>query len=180
MRIGRVAPVPQTERLERMPVKGGYLALAGAGSLLIWSGLKGKNWSQSLRDILNGKPPSSTPAANAIQGTQTAASGGTQTGMAGIWNQGSLMVLWVTAGGPPGTARNAACHAMQESSGHATVTSPNPDGGTNVGLWQLDTNGVGRGYSVSQLQNPYTNARITVKATGGGVNWSEWATPGCP
>ncbi len=59
------------------------------------------------------------------------------------------------------------------------VTSSNPDGGTNVGLWQLGTEGVGAGYSVSELQNALTNARITVRATRNGTDWSQWATPGC-
>ena len=89
------------------------------------------------------------------------------------------MALWVSAGGNPATARNAVCHAMQESGGNSQATSNNPDGGTNVGLWQLDTRGVGAGYTVEQLKNPFLNARITVRATQGGYNWAEWSTPGC-
>jgi hypothetical protein len=89
------------------------------------------------------------------------------------------MTLWRQAGGSAAAANNAACHAMQESSGDPKVTSGNPDGGTNVGLWQLDTRGVGAGYTVAQLQNPMTNAHITVMATRNGTNWSQWATPGC-
>lgn len=169
-----------------MPVKGGYLILAGGGALLVWSGLKGKSWSTVLRDIMQGKKPSATTTAYRISGTApggvnytpgTTPPPGAPAG--GVWNHATLMALWVSAGGPPGAANNAACHAMQESSGNAKITSANPDGGINVGLWQLDTRGVGAGYSVAQLQNPYTNARITVRATGGGSNWSEWATPGC-
>lgn len=52
-----------------MPVKGGYLALAGAGALLVWSGLKGKSWSTVLRDIAQGKKPSTVTTAYQIQGT---------------------------------------------------------------------------------------------------------------
>lgn len=169
-----------------MPVKGAYLALTGAGALLVWSGLKGKAWSATLRDVLQGQKPQTTATAYTIQGS--AATGGNlapgATGAApnvkGFWNQATLMALWVSQGGSPSTARNAACHGMQESSGNARITSPNPDGGVNVGLWQLDTRGVGSGYSVAQLQNPVTNARITVRATRNGQDWSEWATPGCP
>ncbi len=91
----------------------------------------------------------------------------------------SLDALWLKAGGSQSSAQNAACHAMQESSGSATVTSSNPDGGTNVGVFQLDTKGVGAGYSVAQLSNALTNAQITVKATKDGQDWSSWATPGC-
>jgi len=68
----------------------------------------------------------------------------------------------------------AAAVAMQESSGRTGVTSPNPDGGTNVGLWQLDTKGVGAGHTVEQLQDPATNARITIMGSANGTNWSHW------
>lgn len=98
---------------------------------------------------------------------------------AGSYGPSSLERLWEQAGGSSSTAYNAACHAMQESSGNPVVTSSNPDGGTNVGLWQLDTNGVGSGHSVSELSDPLTNAKITVAATNDGANWASWATPGC-
>jgi hypothetical protein len=49
----------------------------------------------------------------------------------------------------------------------------------NVGLWQLDTLGKGAGHSVAQLQDPLTNARVTVATTDDGANWTAWATPGC-
>lgn len=101
------------------------------------------------------------------------------TSRAGAYDQASLETLWEQAGGSQSTARNAACHGMQESSGLPTNSSPNPDGGENYGLWQLDTRGVGAGYSAAQLEDPMTNARITVKATNDGNDWSRWATPGC-
>jgi uncharacterized protein YcfJ len=97
----------------------------------------------------------------------------------GGYGTSQLQSLWVQAGGSQGTKVNAACHAVEESSGNASVTSANPDGGENVGLWQLDTRGKGAGYSVAQLQDPLTNARVTVAATGDGTNWTAWATPGC-
>jgi hypothetical protein len=40
-----------------MPVKGGYLLATGGGALLLWSGLKGKSWSQTFRTVLAGKDP---------------------------------------------------------------------------------------------------------------------------
>jgi hypothetical protein len=98
---------------------------------------------------------------------------------AGDYSTAQLQALWVQAGGSQSGEVNAACHAEQESSGNQDATSSNPDGGENVGLWQLDTRGKGSGYSVAQLQDPLTNARVTVAATGDGTNWSAWATPGC-
>jgi hypothetical protein len=86
-----------------------------------------------------------------------------------------LVALWIKAGGPLSTAPAAVARAWSESTGRAAVTSANPDGGTNVGLWQLDTRGVGAGHSVADLQQPLTNAQITVRATRGGRDWSEWA-----
>jgi len=84
--------------------------------------------------------------------------------------------LWINAGGSAATAPLAAAIAEAESGGNAAVTSANPDGGTNVGLWQLDTLGVGSGYSVAQLQDPAANAAIAVKGSSGGANWSSWET----
>jgi len=38
-----------------MPVKGSYLALAGLGGILLWSGTKGTRWSDTLRNIISGQ-----------------------------------------------------------------------------------------------------------------------------
>ena len=124
-----------------------------------------------LKSVINAQPApgssapsSSTPPAGASGGTYTHA---------------QLMTLWTLNGGSSATANNAACHAIQESSGRSWVTSPNPDGGTNVGLWQLDTKGKGAGHSVADLQNPDTNARLAVLGSRNGTDWTAWATPGC-
>lgn len=166
-------------------VNGLAVAAAGTGSLLIWSGIKGANISKTLQSVLGGKQPAGADPGLAVTGSFDAAAAAAGTGgLAGgpgaaSYNQASLQALWQQAGGSAATARNAACHAMQESTGQPGITSPNPDGGTNVGLWQLDTKGVGSGYTIAQLKNPVTNARITVLATRNGTNWAQWATPGC-
>jgi cell wall-associated NlpC family hydrolase len=49
-----------------MPVKPGYLALAGAGAIIALAGVKGWAVSGTLRDILSGKSPSGQKQANAI------------------------------------------------------------------------------------------------------------------
>jgi hypothetical protein len=75
------------------------------------------------------------------------------------------------------TATTATAVALAESSGRSWVTSPNPDGGTNVGIWQLDTpGGEGSGYTVAQLQDPWTNAQVMAKTTSGGEIWAPWET----
>lgn len=74
-------------------------------------------------------------------------------------------------------AVQCAAIAMAESSGVATATSSNPDGGTNVGLMQLDTpGGEGAGYTVAQLKDPTTNLRVALARSNKGTNWSHWAT----
>lgn len=51
-----------------MPVKGSYLMLAAGGSILLWSGLKGKSWSAVLRNVVSGQNPANAPVANPITG----------------------------------------------------------------------------------------------------------------
>lgn len=88
-----------------------------------------------------------------------------------------LEALWGKGGGSGSTAPVAAAIAEAESSGNSAATSSNPDGGTNAGLWQLDTpGGKGAGYSVAQLENPLTNAQVAVQGSSDGSDWSAWAT----
>lgn len=84
--------------------------------------------------------------------------------------------LWINNGGNKAVAPLAAAIAMAESSGRTDVTSANPDGGVNVGLWQLDTKGKGAGHTVAALQDPATNAAVTVEGSKDGTDWSAWAT----
>ena len=168
--------------MAKQKVDGLSLGVAAAGSLFVYAGIKGYSIPHAIQSLIQGQKPTvtanpvSTPAGITVQ---TATGPGVANPHAGTWTHDGLMNLWRMAGGSQGSANNAACHAIQESSGNASVTSPNPDGGINVGLWQLDTKGVGAGYNVSQLQDPLTNARITVRATNDGQDWAEWATPGC-
>ena len=167
-------------------VNGVALASVAAGLTFVFAGIKGYSIPQTLQDIVQGKSPLkqaqttdiTTPASTPVTAASVATSAAQTAG--GVYDHAQIMSLWVLAGGSTATANNAACHAMQESSGNPDVLSSNPDGGTNVGLWQLDTpGGVGAGHSVAQLQNALTNARITVQATKDGADWSDWSTPGC-
>jgi hypothetical protein len=173
-------------------ISGPALGAVFVGSAFLYAGIKGYSIGQAIQSIVSGKTPTTlgqkfpvqqsavtaatsttpVPASPAPSSTTPAVSGGTYT-------MADLLKLWTANGGAQATAQNAACHAMQESSGESWVTSGNPDGGTNVGLWQLDTKGVGAGHSIAELQNPDLNCRLTIVATGNGVNWSQWSTPGC-
>jgi hypothetical protein len=110
----------------------------------------------------------------------TGTAGGPAPAGATTMDKNQLMTLWLSAGGNIQTANLAAAHALAESSGRTWITSPNPDGGVNVGLWQLDTRGEGAGYTVAQLQDPTTNARLTVMKTSNGTNWSHWSADPTP
>jgi Lysozyme like domain len=171
-------------------VNGVALAAVAAGAAFAYAGIKGISVLKSAQNIIKGGSPAggqatatSSTAAGGIYPTVSGAAppGGAFLNVAATtYTPAMLQALWQQAGGSAATAQNAACHAMQESSGDPDSTSSNPDGGTNVGLWQLDTpGGVGAGYTVAQLQNPLTNARVTVMATRNGTDWSDWATPGC-
>lgn len=65
-----------------MPVKGGYLFMAGGGALLVYSGLKGKSFSSAFRNLIKGQSPATASKANAetIQGATATAGGGGSTG----------------------------------------------------------------------------------------------------
>lgn len=172
-------------------IRVGPLVAVAGGVILMWSAITGRKWSSVLKSTIKGENPTKVTPTNQITSAPLEVPGsygltgtGEQTLVGGpgrgFYTHSQLEQLWVSAGGPPGAANNAACHGDQESGGNPRATSGNPDGGTNVGLWQLDTpGGKGAGYSVSQLMNPLLNARITVRATNGGRDWSAWATPGC-
>lgn len=88
-----------------------------------------------------------------------------------------LEQLWINNGGSSATAPVAAAIAEAESAGNSAATSSNPDGGTNVGLWQLDTpGGGGAGFTQAQLLDANTNAAAAVKASSAGANWGTWET----
>lgn len=53
--------------------------------------------------------------------------------------------------------------ALAESSGRTDAVSANPDGGQNIGLWQLDTKGGGKGVPVDMLKDPFINAQYAHK-----------------
>jgi len=185
-----MAPAVQTP-VGRAPVI--PLVILGIGAYLVWFAIhyweSDPAWpTDPVKDVLTGKPlpaPSNRVSASTIaadvqsQATQTAITGpgtaGAAPSVSGAYTIPELEALWTSQGGSSNTAFEAANIAMAESSGRPAVTSANPDGGTNVGLWQLDTKGVGSGYTIAELQDPATNARITVMHTANGTTWTQWA-----
>ena len=162
-----------------MPGKGVAVAAGTTGIILIWSGVENRTVLSTVRSLIAGKQPS-PGAPQASTAPATAGGGGLAENIpagAGSYNQTALQKLWTDNGGPGDTAGFAAQVAMAESGGSSTVTSANPDGGTNVGIFQLDTKGVGSGYTIKELQDPNLNTQITVMATHGGTDWSEWGDP---
>jgi Lysozyme like domain len=170
------------------------LILAGAGVYLCWFAVhywgSDTRWpTDPVKAVLQGKPlpvaegqQSAQDVAASVSGSEAvgaAAEGpaGTAPAHSGAYDLQALQQLWMDEGGSSQTAFEAANVAIAESSGNPDATSANPDGGTNVGLWQLDTRGVGAGYTEDQLKDPGTNARITVLHTANGTNWSSWADP---
>ena len=164
----------------------------GAGALFMYAGTKNISVLSAIDQMITGKAPSTAGSAGAglgsVVGTggQSGAPGGgnliNKPGSKGTYSRSQIISLWVMAGGSQSTANNAACHAEQESGGDPmalNINGPGPNCDA-VGLYQLATPcGVGKGYSVPQLQDAITNTRITVRATNDGRDWSQWATPGC-
>lgn len=166
--------------------------IMGLGAYLAWFGVhywrSDTAWpSDPVKAVLTGKPipvPDRSAGEAAITSIVGSAQGqgkvttivpdGGSSPSGGTLTKEQIKTLWTSNGGSASTANVAAAVAMQESSGRTGVTSPNPDGGTNVGLWQLDTKGVGAGHTVAQLQDPATNARITIMGSANGTNWSHW------
>ena len=53
-----------------MPVKPGYLLLAGVGAVILWSGIQGKSVTGVFRELIGGQNPNTAPSANTIQQEQ--------------------------------------------------------------------------------------------------------------
>jgi hypothetical protein len=164
------------------------VAFIVGGFVITWSGIKNQTLKSTLTSLLKGQNPAASPESAPVAGIGTGSgpdsTGTTGTGSApsvsGSYSAAQLEQLWTSSGGSSSKASVAACIAMHESSGDPKATSSNPDGGTNVGLWQLDTRGVGAGFSVAQLQNPQTNAQLAIMGSANGTNWADWSTaPDC-
>lgn len=90
------------------------------------------------------------------------------------YSNDQIAQLWTSLGGDPNKTQWVQRIVTAESGGDPNSTSSNPDGGTNVGLFQLDTRGVGSGHTVEELKDPTLNTQITIMATRNGTDWADW------
>lgn len=63
--------------------------------------------------------------------------------------------------------------ALAESSGRVGATSPNPDGGTNYGLWQIDSKSHPQ-YTTAELLTAGGNMRAAAAISNNGHDWGPW------
>lgn len=160
-----------------MPGKGTAVAAGTAGIILVWSGIENKSVLDTVKELIKGQKPTAGPATPTAPVSGFDIATNIPAGVGSYPSSADIARLWTDNGGPADTANFAGAVGMSESSGNAKVTSPNPNGGTNVGIFQLDTTGVGQGYSVAELQDPNLNTQITIMATNGGTDWQEWGDP---
>lgn len=84
--------------------------------------------------------------------------------------QDQLEAAWVRNGGDRAAKRTAGAIAMAESGGGLGSWSPNPDGNTNWGAWQIDNPSAG------DLLTLDGNARAAIARSNNGRNWCPWST----
>ncbi|MFW6174358.1 MAG: peptidoglycan DD-metalloendopeptidase family protein, partial [Chloroflexota bacterium] len=60
---------------------------------------------------------------------------------------------------------------MHESSGSPAAVG---DGGASLGIWQLNSRGLGAGMSAAQRANPITATKRAAEAVYGGQGWKPW------
>lgn len=157
-------------------ISGTYVAVTAVGAVLVWSGWKGATLAATFKSLLAGNLNAPVTESAPASSASAASVSGAAPAVAGAYSAAQLEALWTSQGGDASTAFEAAQVALSESSGDPDATSPNPDGGTNVGLWQLDTpGGGGAGYTVAELQNAETNCKVTIMRSNNGSDWSIWA-----
>lgn len=173
-----------------------------AGSVLLYSGFKGKSISTSVRLILEGKNPStgaqSSPITNPVPnvpGSTTPAlvnpAGTGNVVIGGDWatkqyaandpttlSFAQIQQLWISAGGSAATAPIAAAITMPEAGRRpGAVQAGQPYQTTGWGLWQITPgNSVPSAGIDNQLLVPLNNAKAAVAKYKDAGGFSPWVT----
>jgi resuscitation-promoting factor RpfB len=166
-----------------MPVKGGYLLIAGGGAIVLWSGIRGHKWSTVLRDIVSGKKlPTATDTALAIQtapsafqtggtGTVAGTPSSTATGGTVAKNKAIAAVLATAYGWGPGTSNWKSLDSLWTQESGWDNHAKNPSSGAYGIPQSLPANKMGA------LANPPTSS------AGAQITWglkyikTRWQTP---
>lgn len=105
-----------------MPVKATYLILAGGGAVILYSGVKGKKWTSTLRNVISGQPIASTTADPILTAAQayavatpgvSANPGGSSSDSAVAQDAESYIGRWTYVwGGAPGNGDRGDCSSF--------------------------------------------------------------------
>lgn len=152
-----------------MPVKAGYLLLAGGGAVVIWAGMRGKSVTGVFRSLIGGENPAKLPGVNGVAGVVPATTpNGTGGGPVGTVANTISELGWINAvllgiGAPPTVANT---NSMMDWISHESTY---PGNGVNTGgkYNPLNTTQPMPGstrYNSDNVQN-YTSAGQGVTAT---------------
>lgn len=110
---------------------------------------------------MSGRP---TLAAYGKSGGRSAPSGGSSGGSSGSYTASSAIDYWAKQYGIPDYVAYSIASAESDLNPDSEYAESN--GTTSYGLYQLNSNGQGAGYSPDQLKDPMTNAQIGLKEIG--------------
>jgi lysozyme-like protein len=173
-----------------MPINGLALGSVAAGSLFLYSAIKGKSILATVQAIVSGQSPKSVSQANPItENTPTgsaAASGGgigPHTGVPGagqVYTSAQIRQLWIANGGDPGKADIAVCIAQHESGGNSKARNPIEcaSGSHAEGIWQICMPLNAVHVPGGDAFDPGANAKAAISMSNNGRNWSAWSTAG--
>jgi len=170
-------------------VSGSAVALAAAGVILTYSGVKGKKISTTARDLIAGKNPATDTTVdlptvnNATDAGGDLPAGNRFSGGAGTLTPAQIYSVAVQAGFNPVSAIIATAVALAESGGNPRAHNAVPPD-DSYGLMQINMIGnLGPARraqfglsSNDELFDPLTNMRAAHIISNGGTNFTPWTT----
>jgi resuscitation-promoting factor RpfB len=130
-----------------MAIRPGLLLLAGAGGVLLWSGIKGKSVTSVFRQLIGGDAPTTATNANTIVQTSTTSptSGGSESTASATGNTG--------ASSPSAAANQALAKVLAIAMGYPQWAMDPTQWDDWVSLWNQES-----GWNINAA-NPSSNAR---------------------